>query len=411
MEPTAALEAPDAFNEEAEGPQLAKPQDPEGPKATSTAHAAVPASCAKAAHAAESQAATAGICAADRSHGEEATLVSVACNEVANAAKPQAARADLGKAGGRKLQEAAAALEAPAEAASAIHTAETLAAGAHPESADEARHKPADHAPVSCADLRHATSAEEPHAIAAKPNVATEPARERAASCVAVTESAHAAAGLQTQADLAASKPVEELKTGKAAPAAVPPVAALDVITMEPQAMPDSTGPADAPEAVVPLVPVARSDVAQDVDLLEVHDRDGPEPQAMPACAALADGAPSAAQPQGAPPMSADMPLKEAVAAEHLALAAEKHGILWARVKGFPHWPVRLVSLSVKLAIVLHPDWHIIATGKVGLQDSRQDRADSTWRVKDIKYWAARPWCGISAYQELKGWGSCRRKS
>ena len=125
--------------------------------------------------------------------------------------------------------------------------------------------------------------------------------------------------------------------------------------------------------------------------MLEVHDMDGPGLQAMPACAALADEAPKAAQLQSAPPMSVGMPLREAVAAEQLALAAEKHSILWARVKGFPHWPVCWLSLSVTEANVLCPEPHIDAKGKVGLQDSQQDHADSTWGVKDISHRIAWP--------------------
>ena len=366
MDPTVSLDTPDAFTEEADGAQLAGPQDPEGPKAVNMADAAEP------------QAATAGTGAADRLPVEEPALVSVACDEAANAAEPQAARAGPGRVDGSELKEAAAAFAGPAEAASA-DTAKTLAAGACPTPADEPGHEQAD-APVPCADLRHATGAGQPRAIAAKP----EPEREPAASCVAPIESAHEAARLQTQAVLAASDSVEEVETGKAAPAIVCPEAALEANTMEPQALPDSTEAADAPEAGEPSAPVAHSDMAQDVDMLEAHDVDMPNLQAMPACAALADEAPKPAQPQSAPLMSADMPLKEAVAAEQLALAAEKHSILWARVKGFPHWPVCLFSLSVTVANVLRPDPHIVAKGMIGLQSSQQDSADSTWRVKEI---------------------------
>ena len=366
MDPTVSLDTPDSSLEEADGAQLAEPQNPEGPKAVDMANAAEP------------QAATASTGAADRSHVEEPALVFVACNEAASAAEPQAAIADPGRADGPKLKEAAAASAGPDEAASA-DTAKTLAAGACPTPADESGHKQAD-APVPCADLRHATGAERAHAIAAKP----EPEREPAASCVAPVESAHEAARLQTQAVLAASKPVDEVETGKAASDTACPEAAFEAATLEPQALPDSTEAADAPEAVETAAPVARSDMAQDVDMLEVHDMDTPDLQAMPACAALADEAPKAAQPQSAPPMSADMPLKEAVAAEQLALTAEKHSILWARVKGFPHWPVCLFSLSVTVANVLRPDPHIVAKGIIGLQGSQQDSADSTWRVKEI---------------------------
>lgn len=339
MDPTVSL---DPFMEEADGAQLAEPQDPEGPKVVNRA-------------AAGPHATTAGTGAADMPPVEEPALVSVACNEAAHAAELQAAKAGLGRADGPKLKDAAAASAGPAEAASA-DIARTLAAGACPTVADDSGHGQAD-APVPCADLRHATGAERTHAIAAKPELEREPV----ASCVAPIESALEAANLQTQAVPAASEPADEIETGKAAPATVRPEAAFEATTMEPQALPDSTEAADAPEVVEASAPVAGSDMAQDVDMLEAHDVDTPDLQAMPACAALADGAPKVAQPQSAPSMSADMPLKEAVAAEQLALAAEKHSILWARVKGFPHWPVCLFLLSVMVANVLGPDPHVAA--------------------------------------------------
>ena len=174
----------------------------------------------------------------------------------------------------------------------------------------------------------------------------------------------HDTVNLQAQAALAASEPADEGDRERADPATACTKAAFEVAVAEPQALSHCTETADA---AAPAAPAALLEVAQDGDMLEVHmDRPKSPAAAMPACAALADEASKAAQPQSAPAMSADMPLKELVAAEHLALAAEKHSILWARVKGFPHWPVCFFLFSAMPATALHPDPRIIAIA-VGL--------------------------------------------
>lgn len=47
--------------------------------------------------------------------------------------------------------------------------------------------------------------------------------------------------------------------------------------------------------------------------------------------------------------MPGEPSLKELVASEEMAKAAEKHGILWARVKGFPYWPVSSIPHPLAL--------------------------------------------------------------
>ena len=61
------------------------------------------------------------------------------------------------------------------------------------------------------------------------------------------------------------------------------------------------------------------------------------------ACTEMADEAEKAgvtAHPSDPEPEPKELNLRELAASEQMAQASEKHGIIWARVKGFPHWPV-----------------------------------------------------------------------
>ena len=55
---------------------------------------------------------------------------------------------------------------------------------------------------------------------------------------------------------------------------------------------------------------------------------------------AAAGGAEPGTQAQGKPRPAGG--LGELIAAPELIKAAEAQNVLWARVRGFPHWPVRL---------------------------------------------------------------------
>ena len=61
------------------------------------------------------------------------------------------------------------------------------------------------------------------------------------------------------------------------------------------------------------------------------------------ACTDMVDKAEKAgiaATPLDPQPIAKDLNLRELAASEQMTAAAQKHGIMWARVKGFPHWPV-----------------------------------------------------------------------
>jgi len=70
------------------------------------------------------------------------------------------------------------------------------------------------------------------------------------------------------------------------------------------------------------------------------------------ACTEIADEAERAGadESQQDPQAMPEEPgLKELVVSEKMVTAAEKHGILWARVKGFPHWPVSSIPHPLAL--------------------------------------------------------------
>ncbi len=61
------------------------------------------------------------------------------------------------------------------------------------------------------------------------------------------------------------------------------------------------------------------------------------------ACTEMAGEAIQAGGPAPLPdpqPIPKELSLREVAASEQMTEAAEKHGIMWARVKGFPYWPV-----------------------------------------------------------------------
>ena len=61
------------------------------------------------------------------------------------------------------------------------------------------------------------------------------------------------------------------------------------------------------------------------------------------ACTEMADAADKAgasAPPPDAQPVPKEPSAREVAASDQMSEAAEKHGVMWARVKGFPHWPV-----------------------------------------------------------------------
>ncbi len=62
------------------------------------------------------------------------------------------------------------------------------------------------------------------------------------------------------------------------------------------------------------------------------------------ACTEAADAADklgASAPLPDAQPVPKEPSAREVAASDQMNEAAEKHGVMWARVKGFPHWPVR----------------------------------------------------------------------
>ncbi len=75
------------------------------------------------------------------------------------------------------------------------------------------------------------------------------------------------------------------------------------------------------------------------------------------ACTEVADAADKAgasAPPPDAQPVPKEPSAREVAASDQMTEAAKKHGVMWARVKGFPHWPVR-ARLSLRLT---YPSQH-----------------------------------------------------
>ena len=61
------------------------------------------------------------------------------------------------------------------------------------------------------------------------------------------------------------------------------------------------------------------------------------------ACIEMTDEAEKAGVPEPPAdlrPMPKDLTVRELAASDQMTEAAERHGVMWARVKGFPHWPV-----------------------------------------------------------------------
>ena len=96
------------------------------------------------------------------------------------------------------------------------------------------------------------------------------------------------------------------------------------------------------------------------------------------ACTEAADAADklgASAPLPDAQPVTKEPSAREVAASDQMNEAAEKHGVMWARVKGFPHWPVRacfspLFTLSCFAATGVLPPSHRRACQVLALQSS-----------------------------------------